>query len=101
TVSTTGPYKFLTGAVQTLSGSVSGGTAPVTSGWDTDGDGVLDKLGANATVKLPEGRTLVTFKATDANGFERRQTTSVLVGVADRLARSTVAITVVGVADSG
>jgi len=101
TVSTTGPYKFLTGAVQTLSGSVSGGTAPVTSGWDTDGDGVLDKLGANATVKLPEGRTLVTFKATDANGFERRQTTSVLVGDADRLARSTVAITVVGVADSG
>jgi hypothetical protein len=43
----------------------------------------------------------VTFKATDAQGFERRTTTSVLVGDADRLARSTVAITVVGVADSG
>jgi|GEM_PF-2014614 len=101
TVSTTGPYKFLTGATQTLSGSVTGGTAPIASGWDTDGDGVLDKSGATATVKLPEGRTLVTFKATDAKGFERRQTTSVLVGDADRLTRSTVAITVVGVADSG
>src|SRR6185503_13881297 len=101
TVSTTGPYKFLSGATQTLSGSVTGGTAPIASGWDTDGDGVLDKSGATATVKLPEGRTLVTFKATDAKGFERRQTTSVLVGDADRLTRSTVAITVVGVADSG
>lgn len=101
TVSTTGPYKFLTGATQTLSGSVTGGTAPVSVGWDIDGDGVLDKSGATAIVKLPEGRSLVTFKATDANGLERRQQTSVLVGDADRLARSTVAITVVGVADSG
>jgi hypothetical protein len=100
-VSTTGPYKFLTGATQRLAGSVTGGTAPITTGWDTNNDGVLDKTGASATVTLPEGRTLVTFKATDANGFERRQTTSVLVGDADRLARSTVAITVVGVADSG
>jgi len=101
TVSTTGPYKFLTGATQTLSGSVSGGAAPVSVGWDIDGDGVLDKSGTTAIVKLPEGRSLVTFKATDANGLERRQQTSVLVGDADRLARSTVAITVVGVADSG
>jgi hypothetical protein len=101
TVSTTGPYKFLLGATQSLSGSVAGGTAPITSGWDTDSDGVLDKTGTSATVKLPEGRTLVTFKATDAKGFEHRQTTSVLVGDSDRLARSTVAITVVGVADSG
>jgi hypothetical protein len=101
TVSTTGPYKFLIGSTQNLSAAVTGGTAPITSGWDTDGDGVTDRLGTQATVKLPEGRTLVTFKATDANGFERRQTTSVLVGDADRLARSTVAITVVGVADTG
>ena len=100
-VATTGPYKFLTGATQRLTGSVSGGTGPVTVGWDTNGDGVLDKSGASVTVNLAAGRTLVTFKATDANGFERRQTTSVLVGDADRLARSTVAITVVGVADSG
>ena len=101
TVATTGPYKFLIGATQALSGSVTGGTAPITLGWDTDGDGTLDKSGASATVNLPVGRSLVTFKATDAKGFERRTTTSVLVGDADRLARSTVAITVVGVADSG
>jgi hypothetical protein len=101
TVSTTGPYKFLTGATQRLSGSVSGGTTPISVGWDTDGDGTLDKSGASVTVNLPAGRTLVTFKATDGAGFERRQTTSVLVGDADRLAKSTVAITVVGVADSG
>jgi hypothetical protein len=101
TASTTGPYKFLTGATQRLVGTVAGGTAPVSVGWDTNADGVLDKSGGSVTVALPEGRSLVTFKATDANGFERRQTTSVLVGDADRLARSTVAITVVGVADSG
>jgi hypothetical protein len=100
-VSTTGPYKFLTGTTQTLTGSVSGGTAPVAIGWDIDGDSTLDKSGTTAIVKLPEGRSLVTFKATDANGLERRTTTSVLVGDSDRLARSTVAITVVGVADSG
>ncbi|HZN13810.1 MAG TPA: S8 family serine peptidase [Acidimicrobiales bacterium] len=101
TASTTGPYKFLTGATQRLTGSVSGGTTPVSTGWDTDGDGTLDKSGNSITTNLPAGRTLVTFKATDAAGFERRQTTSVLVGDADRLAKSTVAITVVGVADSG
>jgi hypothetical protein len=101
TASTTGPYKFLIGATQRLTGSVTGGTAPVSVGWDTDSDGVLDKSGASVTTNLPAGRTLVTFKATDAAGFERRQTTSVLVGDSDRLARSTVAITVVGVADSG
>jgi Subtilase family len=99
--STTGPYKFLIGATQKLTGTVTGGTSPVATGWDTDGDGVLDKSGTSATVTLPVGRTLVTFKATDAAGFERRQTTSVLVGDADRLSKSTVAITVVGVADSG
>ena len=101
TVATTGPYKFLIGTTQRLAGSVTGGTSPVSLGWDTDSDGVLDKSGASVTVNLPAGRTLVTFKATDAAGFERRQTTSVLVGDADRLAKSTVAITVVGVADSG
>ena len=101
TVTTTGPYKFLTGATQRLTGSVTGGTAPYTTGWDTDGDGRLDKTGTSVMANLPDGRTLVTLKATDANGFERRQTTSVLVGDADRLARSTTAITVIGIADSG
>jgi hypothetical protein len=100
-VATTGPYKFLTGATQRLDGTVSGGTAPLTVGWDLDGDGRPDKSGTSVTASLPEGRTLVTLKATDAKGFERRQTTSVLVGSADRLARSTTAITVIGIADSG
>jgi hypothetical protein len=100
-VSTTGPYKFLLGATQTLKATVSGGASPITSGWDTDSDGKLDRTGTQVTTALPEGRTLVTFKATDAAGFERRQTTSVLVGDADRLSRSNVAITVVGVADTG
>ena len=100
-VDTTGPYRFLTGATQTLVGSVSGGTAPIASGWDTDFDGSIDADGTSVTTQLPEGRHLVTFKATDAAGFERRETTTVLVGTAERLATITPAITVVGIADSG
>jgi hypothetical protein len=73
----------------------------VATGWDTNLDGVIDANGASVTTNLPEGRHLVTFKATDSAGFERRETTSVLVGTAERLATITPAITVVGVADSG
>jgi hypothetical protein len=101
TVTTTGPYRFLTGATQRLEGTVTGGTPPLTVGWELDGDGRIDKTDTSITAILPEGRTLVTLKATDAQGFERRSTTSVLVGSADRLARSTTAITVIGIADSG
>lgn len=100
-VDTTGPYRFLIDATQSLSGSVSGGTAPLASGWDTDLDGRLDAIGLTVTTTLGEGRHLVTFKTTDAAGFERRETTSVLVGTAERIAENNTAMTVVGVADSG
>ena len=74
-----GPYRFATGTQQTLTATFTGGTAPFTAGWDTDLDGVLDQMGTTISTHLPEGRTLVTFKVTDSNGFERRQMTSVLV----------------------
>ena len=96
-----GPYQFATGAQQTLTGAITGGTAPFTAGWDTDLDGVLDQMGTTISTNLPEGRTLVTFKVTDANGFERRQTTSVLVARPDRLAAETTPITIVAINDSG
>jgi hypothetical protein len=101
TVDTSGPWRFLVGATQSLGASVSGGTAPIATGWDTNLDGRLDATGTSVTTTLAEGRHLVTFKATDANGFERRETTSVFVATAANLAQSTTAITVVGVADSG
>ena len=96
-----GPYRFSIGATQTLSGTVTGGTAPISSGWDTDGDGVVDKNGNTVTVNFSAGRRLVTFKATDANGFERREMVSVLVADQARLAAETTAITIVAVNDSG
>lgn len=101
TVSAGGPYSFPLGAPQTLDGTVTGGTAPVSIGWDTDEDGVLDLNGADATASLPEGRHLVTLKATDGQGLERRQTTSVLVADQARLAAETTAVTVIGIADTG
>ena len=96
-----GPYRFAVGAQQTLTGTISGGTAPFTAGWDTDLDGVLDRMGTTISTTLPEGRSFVTFKVTDANGFERRETTSVLVAQPDRLAAETTPITVVAINDSG
>src|SRR5687767_7930740 len=96
-----GPYRFATGAQQTLTATFTGGTAPFSAGWDTDLDGVLDQMGTTISTHLPDGRTLVTFKVTDANGFERRQMTSVLVARPDRLAAETTAITVVAINDSG
>ncbi len=100
-VSAGGPYSFALGAAQTLDGTVTGGTAPVSAGWDTNQDGVADLNGTDVTAELPEGRHLVTLKATDAQGLERRQTTSVLVADADRLAAETTAVTVIGIADTG
>ena len=101
TVSAGGPYRFEIGAAQQLDGTVSGGTAPVSAGWDTDQDGVLDADGTDVTIDLAPGRHLVTLKATDANGLERRQTTSVLVADAERLAAEESPITVIGIADTG
>lgn len=96
-----GPYRFLVGSSQKLRAKVTGGATPVSAGWDTDEDGVVDEPGAVAGVDLPPGRHLVTFRAVDARGFERRQTTSVLVATAERLKVDTAAITVIGVADTG
>ncbi len=96
-----GPYSFVIGESQHLDGTVTGGTAPVDVGWDLDGDGVFEAAGADVTADLPQGRHLVTLKATDANGLERRETTSVLVADPARLAQETTAVTVIGVADTG
>ncbi|HEX7196313.1 MAG TPA: S8 family serine peptidase, partial [Candidatus Limnocylindria bacterium] len=101
TVEAGGPYSFALGAAQPLDGTVSGGADPVSAGWDTDEDGVLDLDGADVSAALPAGRHLVTLKATDADGLERRQTTSVLVADPARLAAETTAVTVIGIADTG
>lgn len=96
-----GPYAFAIGAAQNLDGTVAGGIAPVNVAWDTDLDGVFESSNADVTTNLAEGRHVVTLKATDANGLERRQTTSVVVAPADRLAAVSTPVTVIGVADSG
>lgn len=96
-----GPYRFAIGADQPLDGTVTGGTAPVATAWDLDGDGRFETSGTDVGAALDVGRHLVTLKATDGNGLERRQTTSVLVGEADRLAAETSPITVIGIADTG
>lgn len=43
----------------------------------------------------------MSLKATDAKGYERRETTSLVVAASDRLAAESNPITVIGVADSG
>ncbi|MBC9727581.1 S8 family serine peptidase [Streptomyces sp. TRM68367] len=96
-----GPYEFETGAEQRLSGTVTGGIDPVEAAWDLDADGLFDDgTGTTITPQLPDGRHLVTLKATDAGGLERRETTSVLVGSSDRLATGP-PVTVIGIADTG
>ncbi|TDB76752.1 S8 family serine peptidase [Micromonospora sp. KC723] len=96
-----GPYAFATGAEQALRGTVRGGAAPVVAGWDLDGDGVFESAGGSVTAHLPEGRHLVTLKATDAAGLERRETTSVLVADPAVIASKTTPLTVIGIADTG
>ncbi|MBD0328729.1 MAG: S8 family serine peptidase [Thermoleophilia bacterium] len=100
-VSSGGPYRFALGDKQALDGTVAGGTAPLSVGWDTDGDGVYELSGVDVTANLGEGKHIVTVKATDAKGLERRETTSVLVADAARLAAETTALTVVAIADTG
>ncbi|HZI97554.1 MAG TPA: S8 family serine peptidase [Actinomycetales bacterium] len=100
-VSAGGPYTFTLEEAQALSGTVTGGSEPVAAAWDTDADGVFESEGTAITAALPEGRHLVTLKATDAEGLETRQTTSVLVASPERLAQETTAVTVIGIADSG
>ncbi|MQA62562.1 MAG: S8 family serine peptidase [Actinophytocola sp.] len=96
-----GPYTFATGAEQALDGSVSGGADPVDTAWDLDGDGVFESDGTDITASLPEGRHLVTLKATGEDGLERRETTSVLVADPSVIATQTTPVTVIGVADTG
>lgn len=100
-VDTTGPYRFVIGEAQALSGGASGGTAPLKLTWDTDFDGRPDAEGTSVTTNLGSDRHFVTFKVTDAKGFERRETTSVFIGTAERVAEVTSAFSVIGVADSG
>ncbi|NJP32027.1 S8 family serine peptidase [Micromonospora thermarum] len=100
-VTSGGPYAFATGAEQALRGTVKGGAAPVAAAWDLDSDGVFETAGASVTAHLPEGRHLVTLKATDAAGLERRETTSVLVADPAVIATKTTPLTVIGIADTG
>ena len=96
-----GPYRFAIGDAQNLNGTVSGGASPVATAWDTNADGVFETSGTDVSVNLPAGRHIVTLKATDASGLERRQTTSVLVADPERLAQETTAVTVIAINDSG
>ena len=96
-----GPYRFALGATQALDGTVTGGAQPVVTGWDTDGDGVFETTGTDITTRFAEGQHVVTLKATDANGLERRETTTVLVADPAQIAAQTTPVTVIGVADSG
>jgi hypothetical protein len=100
-VTSGGPYRFAIGTTQAIAATVTGGTAPIAIGWDTDQDGRLDRNGTSFTGSFPEGRVLVTAKATDANGLERRETTSVVVASPERLAALTTPLTVVAVNDTG
>jgi hypothetical protein len=96
-----GPYRFALGTTQSLDGTVTGGATPVKVGWDTDADGVYETSGADVTTQLDEGTHIVSLKATDANGLERRETTTVLVADPAFVAQQTTPVTVIGVADSG
>jgi hypothetical protein len=96
-----GPYKFAVGAAQAIAGTVTGGSAPLNIGWDTDENGLLDRSGTSFTGAFPQGRRLITLKATDAAGLERRETTSVFVADPTRLAQDTTPLTVVAINDSG
>ena len=101
TVRTGGPYRFANGASQQLDGTVSGGAAPVQAAWDLDASGTFEKAGVDVTTAFAAGRRLVTLKATDASGLERRETTSILVADPTTLDQNAIALTVIGVADSG
>lgn len=94
-------YEFELGDTQTVTGTVTGGKAPVVSGWDTDLDGVIDVTGDEATLNLPRGHHLVRFLATDARGFEAQEMTSVIVGTGDEIRELAVPMTIIAMSDSG
>ncbi|MFA5785620.1 MAG: S8 family serine peptidase [Actinomycetota bacterium] len=99
-VSTEGPFRYEVGQAQRLSASVNGGTAPVAGAWDLDSDGVFETPGTQAETHFPVGSYFVTFKATDAAGYEARETTAVRVVEPGSTAGFT-PLVVIGVTDSG
>lgn len=95
-----GPYSFFEEDPQILTGSASGGTTPLDVRWDLDGDGIYETEGFEAETELPLGTHFVTFKVTDAAGYEKRETTAVRV-LEEGTVLPTAPLVVVHVADSG
>jgi hypothetical protein len=96
-----GPYEFVVGATQTLTGTVAGGTAPYAIGWDLNLDGQVDVSGPSVTTTLDRGHHLVRFLVRDADGLTSQQMTSVIVGTDDEIRDATVPLVVIGMSDSG
>lgn len=99
-VATGGPFAFEFGQPQTLTGSVTGGTAPYSFAWDTNLDGIADGEGDTITTAFPLGQHLVSFKVTDANGYEFREVTAVRVVVPGTVV-DTASPVVIAVTDTG
>jgi hypothetical protein len=98
-VSSTSPIAFEDGQAQTLTATVSGGTAPLTTAWDTDQDGLFESPGTTVTTHFPLGTSLATVKTTDAAGYEKRVVVGVRVVAPG--APTGASVVVVGVQDSG
>ena len=94
-----GPYVFDRGDTQTLTATTTGGTAPVDVAWDLDGDNVFEASGATTTLDFGLGTHLVTVKAVDAAGYEKRETLG--VRIVDGTLDNAPGIVVIAVADSG
>ena len=96
-----GTYTFVDGAPQQLLGTVDGGSAPYSMGWDLDMDGRIDVEGFAATTAFESGHHMVRFVVRDASGLESQQMTSVYVGSRDEVRENAVALTIIGQSDSG
>ena len=96
-----GPYRFIESESHDLNAAVSGGTAPLITTWDVDGDGASDSAGTNVSGRFPLGLTFVTVKTTDSAGYEKREVVPVRVAERWDYASDTAPLVVVGVADSG
>ncbi len=94
-----GPYDFAPGEPQQLRASATGGTAPVSIAWDLDGDNVFEASGAAVSTSFGLGTHLVTVKATDGAGYEKRQTLG--VRVSDGTVDASPGVVVIAIADSG
>lgn len=102
TVVSGGPYSFTPGQPQILRATTGGGTAPLSTAWDLDYDGVFESpdTANGVTTALPLGDHLVTVKTTDAAGYERRETTAVRVAT-EVSPDATPGLVVVAVSDTG